>query len=104
MVLNMFETFIRSEESGISAGNKSLKCERLFIIKILMQYSCLVRNCSLLALRQCSKIVLVFLVGLFVSSCSIFYQYDRRQHRESGRAPLLLRPIGLIGLSCHLRL
>ena len=51
-----------------------------------MQYSCLVRNCLLLALH-CSKIDFVDLAGLLVSSCSIFTKHDHRQHRESGRAP-----------------
>ena len=40
------QNFIRSAESGTSAVNKSSKCERCFIIIILIQYSCLVRNCS----------------------------------------------------------
>ena len=33
----------------------------------------------LLALAlQCSRMALLFLAGLFVSSCCIFYQYDHR--------------------------
>ena len=60
MILDMFKSFIRSAESGISAVNNPSKCERCFIIIIIMQYSCLVRNCSKFAI-QCSKIVLVLL-------------------------------------------
>ena len=60
VVLDMFKTFIRSGKSVVQL----LKNEVLFFIILVFS--------SALAL-QCLKIALVFLAGLFVSSCSIFY-------------------------------
>ena len=70
VVLGMLKTFIRSGESGSSAVNISSKCERCFIIIILVFSSALLIALAL----QYSKIVLVFRVELFLSSCSIFDQ------------------------------
>ena len=68
MVLDMFKTFIRSGESGSS------KCERCFIIRILVFSSALFVACSSV-FEYCSCIF----VGLFMSSCRIFFtKYDRR--------------------------
>ena len=59
VVLDMFKTYL-IEKIGSSA-----------VIFIILVFS----SVFLVALAlQCSKIVLVFLAGLFVSSCSIFYQ------------------------------
>ena len=69
VVLDMFKTFIRSGKSVVQ-----LLKMRCFIIKILLFSSALLVALAL----QCSKIVLVFLAGLFVNSCSIFTKYDRR--------------------------
>ena len=78
MVLDMFKIFIRSVESGISAVNKSSKCERelyyYYAHAILVFSSALLVALAL----QCSKIALVFLAGVFVSSSNIFTKYDRR--------------------------
>ena len=52
----------------------AVKKMRCFIIIIFVFSSALLVSLAL----QCSKIVLVILAGLFVSSCSIFTKYDRR--------------------------
>ena len=65
VVLDMFETFIRSGKPVVQ-----LLKMRCFIIIILVFSSALLVALAL----QFSKIVLVYLAGLFVSSCSIFYQ------------------------------
>ena len=70
VVLDMFKTFISSGESAVNRPISS-KCERCFTIIIILVFS----SALLVALAlQRSKIVLVFCVGLFVSSCNIFDQ------------------------------
>ena len=65
VVLDMFKTFISLGESVVQ-----LLKMRCFIIIILVFSSALLVALAL----QCSQTALVFLAGLFVSSCSIFYQ------------------------------
>ena len=66
VVLDMFKTFIRSGKAVVQL----LKNEICFMIIILVLSSALLVALAL----QCPKTVLVYLAGLFVSSCSIFDQ------------------------------
>ena len=83
VVLDMFKTFIRSGKSVVQ-----LLKMRCFIIKILVFISGLLVALAL----QCSKIFLVFLGELFVSSCSIFSSPVSLLYGAYGPASCVRRP------------
>ena len=75
MVLDMFKTFIRSPESGIPAVNKSSKCERCFIIIILlfrceMPVACspVFEDCSCISCWALCELLQYFLPNMIVGN------------------------------------
>ena len=74
MVLDLFKTFIRSQNlvfQPLINDHQNVRGALFYTTHAILLFS----SALLVVLAlQCSNIVLVFHAGLFVSSCSIFYQ------------------------------